>query len=81
MLEMKGYASKVQEENWKFTFTVETVGRKIYEYKFYHTSERECFYTVNGVGEFYVDISDVEKVISDAKKLANGETVDPEAEF
>ena len=81
MLEMKGYASKVQEENWKFTFTVETSGGKIYEYRFYHTAERECFYTVNGVGEFYVDISDVEKVISDAKKLANGEIVDPEAEF
>ncbi len=81
MLEMKGYASKAQEENPKFTFTIETVGGKIYEYKFYHTSERECYYTVNGKGEFYVDISDIEKLISDAEKLAKGETVDPEAQF
>lgn len=81
MLEMKGYASKSQEDNWKFTFTVETVGGKIYEYKFYHTAERECYYTVNGAGEFYVDIADIDKMISDAQKLANGETVDPEAEF
>ena len=81
MLEMRGYASKQEEQNWRFTFTVETVGGKIYEYKFYHTAERECYYTVNGVGEFFVDISDIEKLLSDADKLSRGEKVDPEAEF
>ena len=81
MLEMKGYAASAKEENWKFTFNIETIGGKIYEFKFYHTSERECYYTVNGKGEFYVDISDVEKLVSDARKLAAGEKVDPEAEF
>lgn len=81
MLEMRGHATKKAEENWKFSFVIETTSGKIYDYKFFHTSERECYYTVNGKGEFYVDISDIEKLISDAKKLSAGETVDPEAEF
>ncbi|MBO4413517.1 MAG: DUF4340 domain-containing protein [Clostridia bacterium] len=45
------------------------------DYKFYSYSTRRCFYTVNGVGEFYVMRSLVEKVIRDADRMLHGEQI------
>lgn len=49
-------------------------------YRFYSYSERRCFMTVNDRGEFYVMRSMVRKLVSDAEKLLNYETVDPSAD-
>lgn len=81
MLEMRDYAQKRTQENLILTTVIETVDGKTYEYKYYYTAERECYYTINGVGEFYMDISDIEKVISDASKLYSGETINPDVDF
>ena len=50
-------------------------------YKFYSYSERRCFMTINDKGEFYVLRSMVKKIVDDAIRLMNYETVDPNAEY
>jgi hypothetical protein len=50
-------------------------------YKFYSYSERRCFMTINDKGEFYVLRSMVKKIVDDAVRLMNYETVDPNAEY
>ncbi len=50
------------------------------EYKFYSYSDRRCYYTVNGEGEFYIPRSKVKKLLNDAQKVVDGIRVDPEAE-
>ncbi len=50
------------------------------EYRFYSYSDRRCYYTVNGEGEFYVARSMVKKLLNDAQKVVDGIRVDPEAE-
>ena len=50
-------------------------------YKFYSYSERRCFMTINDKGEFYVLRSMVKKIVDDAVRLMNFETVDPNAEY
>jgi len=49
------------------------------EYKFYFVSTRRAFYTVNGVGNFYVIRDWVTKLISDTKKAAADIIVDSDA--
>jgi hypothetical protein len=61
------------------SFRIEKRDGRVSEYKFYRISNLKCFYTVNGKGEFYVSIDDVEKILSDAKKLASNEEIDPDA--
>ena len=51
------------------------------DYKFYSYSERRCFMTINDKGEFYVLRSMIKKLVNDAVKLMNHETVDPNAEY
>ena len=80
LVNMEGYAESKPTDEWLLTFTVESTEGKIYEFKFYRLSTRKCYYTVNGSGEFYVSIDDVEKVLSDAKKLADGITINADAQ-
>ena len=49
-------------------------GKKI-EFAFYPYATRRCLYTLNGKGEFYVLKDAVDKLVSDAKKLISGESV------
>lgn len=49
------------------------------EYKFYAYSTRRCFYTVNGVGEFYLLRDQVEKLLRDTDRMLNGLPIDSEA--
>ena len=57
-----------------FTFTMDN-GETIV-YRFYPYSTHHCYYTVNGVGEFYTMNNSVEKVLTDAVRLLNGDSVD-----
>ncbi len=79
MTNMEGYAESTSTDDWVLTFSLETRSGKIYEFKFYQISTRKCYYTVNGEGEFFVNISEVEKIISDAEKLERGEPIDADA--
>ena len=45
-------------------------------YRFYRYSEGRSYVTVNGEGEFFVDASFVEKLISDAQRLEQGILID-----
>lgn len=58
------------------TITVKLKNGKTQEFSFYPYTTRRCFYTLNGKGEFYVLRDTVDKLVSDAKKLVSGETVD-----
>ncbi len=49
-------------------------------YKFYNYSER-CYYTINGVGEFYMPLREVKKLLVDAVRAAYGEYVDSNEEY
>ena len=75
-IKMEGYADNTDKENLVLTLRYTTDAGKIYEFKFYQYSSRRCFYTVNGVGEFYVLYDCVEKAINDTIKAVNGETID-----
>ncbi len=46
--------------------------RKELVYRFYRYSEGKSYLTINGEGEFFVDASFVEKLISDARKVEQG---------
>ena len=81
MTGMEGYADSKSTDDWMLSFTVETTGGKIYEYKFYRISTRRCYYTVNGEGEFYVNVDAVEKILSDAAKLAEGTEINADSKI
>ncbi len=51
------------------------------EISFYQYTDRRVFYTIDGVGEFYLPITMVEKVIADVERFMTGEAIDPEARF
>lgn len=46
--------------------------------KFYPVSELKCFYELNGSGQFYVSMMNVEKIIENAQKLYDGEVINLE---
>lgn len=54
------------------TFSVTTNGGNETEYCFYRYSTRRALVTINGSGQFYVLVDAVEKLISDAEKVAAG---------
>lgn len=81
MTRMSGYADEKKTDDKILSFTIETKSGKSTQYDFYQTSTRKCFYTVNGKGEFYVSIDEAEKIVSDAKKLRNGETINADAQM
>ena len=60
------YNSKYHTKNNTSTLT----------YRFYRYSEGRSYLTINGEGEFFVDATFVEKLISDAQKLETGVLID-----
>ncbi len=52
---------------------------KYYEFRFYRYSEGRSYMTINGEGEFFVDSSFVEKMLSDTKRLEEGLLIDSTA--
>ncbi len=68
-------------ENKLLTIKMVTHSGKTREISFYQYTDRRVLYTINGVGEFYLPITMVEKVIADVERFMNGEIIDPEARF
>ncbi len=60
--------------------TVKKNDGEVLEYKFYRYSER-CYYTINGEGEFYLSLRDVNKLLIDAVRAAHREYVDVEEQY
>lgn len=46
-----------------------------YVYEFYNYSTRRCYFTINGVGEFYCLRDKVEMILSDTVAIMNGEEI------
>ncbi|MBQ4150527.1 MAG: DUF4340 domain-containing protein [Clostridia bacterium] len=69
------------EENKLLTIDILTRNGNTRKLEFYLYTDRRVFYTVNGVGEFYLPVSIVEKVIADVERFMDGEIIDPEAGF
>lgn len=80
MTSMNGYTDSTRTDDLLLSVEVETRSGKNTKYDFYQISTRKCYYTVNGKGEFYVSIDEVEKLVSDAKKLEKGETINADSQ-
>ena len=68
-------------DNKMLTISMLTHAGRTREISFYRYTDRRVFYTIDGVGEFYLPITMVEKVIADVERFMSGETIDPEARF
>ena len=75
-LSIEEYAPEVATDEWLMTLTVVTDVGIEYKYDFYNYSTRRCFFTINGVGEFYCLRDRVEQIIADTRAILNGEDVD-----
>ena len=71
------YADVTDTEGLDCLATLKVVTRegKKMEFAFYPYATRRCLFTLNGKGEFYVLKDAIDKMVSDAKKLITGETV------
>ena len=85
-LQKGGYVNMTDEElaayiadenNLTARMTVTMESGKVLEYCFYSYGV-QCYYTINGEGEFYVPTAQVNKVISDAIRVTKDEIVYPD---
>ncbi len=81
MASMEGYADSTATDDWTLAFTIETRDGIQTRYDFYRQTTRKCFYTVDGKGEFYVSVDVVNKILSDAKKLQSGESINADSQL
>ncbi len=83
-MKMQGYIKSEGVDTSKLaeyaSMTVITNSDEKIEYKFYRYSER-CYYTINGQGEFYLSLRDVNKLLIDAVRAAYGMYVDSKEEY
>ncbi len=75
LVNLEDYAETPAEPNEVLAYTITTRGGTKYEYRFYDLSTRRVFFTVNGVGQFYVNRDSVDRIISNFDKLLRGEKV------
>ncbi len=76
MAKAEGISDIKSQDNLVLTIAVTEKDGSSKVFNFYSVSTRKCFYTVNGIGSFYVSRDCVDKIISDAGKLINGESID-----
>ena len=74
-------AVMANEANKRLTMKVVTRKGTVREYEFWQYTDQRVYYTINGVGEFYVPITMVEKLIADVERFMTGELIDPEARY
>ena len=75
LVKIEDYSTAPEKPSEILSYTVETRNGAKHEYRFYDMSTRKVFFTVNGVGQFYVGRDVVDRVISNLDKLLAGETV------
>lgn len=74
-------AVMANERNMLLEMNVVTRSGIKQQYKFWQYTDQRVYYTINGVGEFYLPITMVNKLIADVDRFMNGETIDPEARY
>ncbi len=79
LVTMTGSADTYDTSNEVLAYIFTTRDGRKYEYRFYDISTTKVYYTVNGVGEFYVNRDSVNKVINNFNMLLAGETFVSEA--
>ena len=72
-------AVTANDANKRLNMKVVTRAGTVREYEFWQYTDQRVYYTINGVGEFYVPITMVDKVIADVERFMVGEIIDPEA--
>lgn len=86
MTQMQDYVDKTSEElndlvsggeYLKLVITAEN--GSVRDYRFYPYETRRSYYTVNGVGDFYILRDRMVKIFNDAQKVISGEPVIPDA--
>ena len=85
MLYIDGYISDVENFSMQNAeeyarFTIEYIGGETQTYVFYRFGGN-CYFTINGQGDFYVRLSTVNKLLVNAVRVANYSSVDPFSEF
>lgn len=73
LVTMSGRADVINKNNEVLVYTFTTRDGRVYEYRFYDISTTKVYYTVGGVGEFYVNRDKVNKVINNFNMLLAGE--------
>ncbi len=79
LVTMTGSADIYDTSNEVLAYIFTTRDGRRYEYRFYDISTTKVYYTVNGVGEFYVNRDSVNKVINNFEMLLAGEKFMSEA--
>lgn len=79
LVTMTGSADIYDTSNEVLSYIFTTRDGRRYEYRFYDISTTKVYYTVNGVGEFYVNRDSVNKVINNFNMLLEGKTFMSEA--
>jgi hypothetical protein len=80
-IEIEDYTEDASTDESKCiaSMRITTEAGVVTEYKFYAYATRRCFMTINGEGEFYVNRDMAAKLISDAKKVIAGITVNSDS--
>lgn len=76
-LYLRGYSEYDDADSLECSLTM-TITTKLgvkTVYKFYPYSTSHCYYTINGVGEFYLLRDEVDKLINNTERLMKGEPV------
>ena len=76
MTEEEIEALTANDDKLLLTFSYKPLNGEEVVFKFYQYSTRRAFVTINGVGEFYVYVDLVDKIISDAEKVIIGLDID-----
>lgn len=74
MTTIEDYADAPAVPDVYAAFTVTARSGAKYEYVFYDLTTRQCYFTLNGVGEFCVNRDNVTKMITNITKIINGES-------
>lgn len=69
------------KDNLYATITVTNDAGEVTVYRFYPYSTRRCLVTINDVGEFYLLLDEVERLIADANRIMNGESVEADSSY
>lgn len=76
LISLEDYTDAKTTDDLILTFTVRQRDGTEHRFDFYRYSTRRCYYTINGIGEFYVLSDSVEKAIADCLKVMNSQDVD-----
>ncbi len=81
MTSLSDYAEVRSTDNKLLTVTLEMKNGNKKEFAFYGTTTRKSYFTINGEGEFYVSLDDVDNIRKAAAKLNSGEAINADTKY